>query len=147
MRPGYHEWQLHKASVVALRSRDESTQVGAVIVRPNKTVCAEGYNGFPKAMADLPEWYANRAEKYDRVIHAEMNALKHAAEDVEGYTIFLTRPPCKVCAKHLASWGIAEVVWSDHSERALTNEHKLDVERAKVILTDCGVTMTVVGKQ
>lgn len=145
MRAGYHEWQLHKAAIVALRSRDESTQVGAVIVRPNKTVCSEGYNGFPASMADRPEWYANRAEKYDRVIHAEMNALKHAAEDVGGYVLYVTRPPCKECAKHIGAWGIAEVIWSDHSERSLTNEHTMNVQRAKVILTDCGVKMTVIG--
>ncbi len=144
MRPGYNEWQLHKAAVIATRSRDESTKVGAIIVRPNKTVCSEGYNGFPKDMEDRPEWYDNRTEKYDRVIHAEMNAIKHAAEDIEGYTLFVTRPPCKVCAKHIASWGLSEVVWSSHSERSLTDAHRMDVERAKVIFADCGVKITVV---
>ena len=144
MRPGYNEWQLHKAAVVATRSRDPSTKCGAVIIRPNKTVCSEGYNGFPKSMEDRVEWYENRAEKYDRVIHAEMNAIKHANEDIEGYTIFLTRPPCKHCAKHIASWGISEVVWTDHSERTLSEVHTLDVTRAKRIFDDCGVKMTVV---
>ncbi len=147
MRPGYHEWQLHKVAVVALRSRDPSTKCGAVIIRPNKTICSEGYNGFPKNMEDRDEWYGNRAEKYDRVIHAEMNAIKHAVEDIAGYTIYLTRPPCKVCAKHLASWGIVEVVWSDHSERSLTTEHKWDVARAKNILNDCGVKITVIHRE
>ena len=144
MRAGYNEWQLHKAAVVAMRSRDPSTKCGAIIVRPNKTICSEGYNGFPKHMEDRREWYENRAEKYDRVIHAEMNAIKHAAEDIEGYAIFVTRPPCKGCAKHLASWGLIEVIWTNHSERTLTDAHKMDVSRAKVILRDCGVKMTVV---
>ena len=147
MRPGYNEWQLHKAAVVAMRSRDPSTKCGAVIIRPNKTACSEGYNGFPKNMEDRVEWYENRAEKYDRVIHAEMNAIKHANEDIEGYAIFITRPPCKDCAKHIASWGLAEVVWSDHSERSLPAADKLGVERGKHILDDCGVNRAVVHQE
>ena len=147
MRPGYNEWQLHKAAVVATRSRDPSTKCGAVIIRPNKTICSEGYNGFPKNMEDRVEWYDDRAEKYPRVIHAEMNAIKHAAEDIEGYTIFITRPPCIECAKHIASWGLAEVVWTDHSERSLTAEEKMDTSRAKRTLDECGVKMTVVHRE
>ncbi len=147
MRSGYNEWQLHKAAVVATRSRDPSTKCGAVIIRPNKTICSEGYNGFPKNMEDRVEWYDDRAEKYPRVIHAEMNAIKHAAEDIEGYTIFITRPPCTECAKHIASWGLAEVVWTDHSERSLTAEEKMDTSRAKRTLDECGVKMTVVHRE
>lgn len=147
MRPGYNEWQLHKAAVVATRSRDPAAKCGAIIVRPNKTICSEGYNGFPKAMEDRAEWYDDKSEKYDRVIHAEMNAIKHAAEDITGYTIFITRPPCKECAKHIASWGLSQVVWSSHSERSLSDAWKLDLERAKRILDDCGVKITVVGHE
>ncbi len=146
MRPGYNEWQLHKAAVVALRSRDPSTKCGAVIVRPNKSVCSEGYNGFPRHMEDREEWYNDRAEKYDRVIHAEMNALKQAAEDVTGYTMFITGPSCLDCAKHIASWGIAEVVWTDSSERAFPDRWKSDIERVKTIFKDCGVKVTVIQK-
>ena len=146
MRPGYNEWQLHKAAVVATRSRDPSTKCGAVIVRPNKSVCSEGYNGFPRTMEDREEWYNDRSEKYPRVIHAEMNAIKHATEDVTGYVMFTTRPPCAECAKHIAAWGIGEVVWSDHSERSLNSVETMDVARTKRTFDDCGVKMTVVHK-
>ncbi len=146
MRPGYAERQLHKASVVALRSRDPSTKCGAVIVRPDKSVCSEGYNGFPSTMEDREEWYNDRSEKYPRVIHAEMNALRHTREDVTGYAMFITRPPCSECAKHIAAWGVAEVVWSDHSERKLTSVERIDVARSKRTLADCDVMMTVVRK-
>ena len=147
MRPGYNEWQLHKAAVVATRSRDSSTKCGAVIIRPNKTICSEGYNGFPKNMDDRDEWYDNRAEKYDRTIHAEMNAIKHAGEDITGYTMYITGPVCHDCAKHIASWGIAEVVWTYSSERLFPDHWKNSVERAKVILRDCGVKITVVHRE
>ena len=146
MRPGYNEWQLHKAAVVALRSRDPSTKCGAVIVRPDKSVCSEGYNGFPRNMEDREEWYTDRSEKYDRVIHAEMNALKQAAENVAGYAMFMTGPPCLECAKHIAAWGIIEVVWTDSSERAFPDRWKPSLERAKTILKDCGVKITVIHK-
>ena len=76
-----------------------------------------------------------------------MNAIKHAVENIEGYTIFSTRPPCTECAKHIASWGLVEVVWSDHSERSLSAEAKMDAVRAKRTLDECGVKMTVVHRE
>jgi deoxycytidylate deaminase len=35
-------------------SKDPSTKVGAVIVRPDLTVASIGYNGFPRGMSDDP---------------------------------------------------------------------------------------------
>jgi len=149
MRTGYHEWQLHKAAVVALRSRDPSTKCGAVIVRPDKSVCSEGYNGFPRSMEDREEWYNNRAEKYDRVIHAEMNAILAAKESVVGYTIYGTGPTCKECAKHIIAAGITRVVWPyklnpqqvDWADRQKDNHF-----RAQQLYADCGVEVLIIGE-
>jgi len=116
-RVPYHEWQLTKARVVASRSRDPSTKCGAVIVRPDKTVAGEGYNGFPRRMEDRPEWWDNREEKYPRVIHSEMNALLHCYEKLDGYHIYITGPSCSVCAKHVAAAGITAVFWPKQEEQ------------------------------
>ena len=54
---------LEMAKLVASWSKDPSTQVGAVAVR-NRTVIAQGYNGFPRGMDD-DEWlYENKTMKY-----------------------------------------------------------------------------------
>jgi len=102
---------LELAKLVATWSRDPSTQVGAVIVRPDKTICSVGFNGFPKKMLDAEYLYNNRDEKYGRIIHGEMNALLHTNEKVTGYTLY-TWPflPCERCVVHMAQAGITTVV-------------------------------------
>ena len=62
------------------RSKDPSTQCGAVLVRPDNSVAALAYNGFPIGVGDNPRHYEDREIKYSRVIHAEMNAL-HLCHD------------------------------------------------------------------
>jgi dCMP deaminase len=99
------------AEHVAGWSKDPSTQAGAVIVRPNRTVASMGFNGFPRGLPDVPELLANREEKYRRVIHCEMNAVLHAREPVAGYTLY-TWPffTCERCAVHMIQAGIKRVV-------------------------------------
>lgn len=60
---------LRLAQEVASWSKDPSTKTGAVIVRPDKTIAAIGYNGFPRGCDDAPELYAHRETKLSRVVH------------------------------------------------------------------------------
>lgn len=101
-RQSWDHYFLALAKLASSRSKDPSTQTGAVIVRSDHTLCSEGYNGFPKNMPDKPEWYADRNEKYSRVIHCEMNALLSSRERVDGYTLY-TYPfaSCDRCAVHM----------------------------------------------
>jgi len=136
----YHEWQLTKARTMASRSRDPSTRCGAVIIRPDKTVAGEGYNGFPRGMEDKPEWCADRAEKYPRTIHAEMNALLHSYERLHGYHMYLTGPACDECAKHVAAAGITAVFWPRQEEQNnIRDRWSETMERALQTFADCGV--------
>lgn len=104
-RPRFSEWLVLMAEAASLRSRDPSTKVGAVIVRPDKSVAAVGYNGFPRGMEDRSAWYADRAEKYDRVIHAEMNALLSMKENAAGTTVAVTHPPLQGLRETSGSGG------------------------------------------
>jgi len=141
-----HEWEqkwdlrfLNMAKLVSTWSKDPSTKCGAVIVRPDKSVASTGFNGFPKGCSDDPELYNNREEKYQRVIHAEQNALLLSHDQsLEGYSLY-TYPPgrsgtCDRCAAHVIQAGIKEVVhfippegeefgggrWVEAENRALT---------------------------
>src|SRR5690348_10005783 len=79
---------LELAQLVAGWSKDPSTKTGAVIVSPERTIVAVGYNGFPKLMDDAPELYANREVKYSRIVHCEMNAVLNAGHRVDGSTLY-----------------------------------------------------------
>ena len=57
---------LSLAREVSTWSKDPSTQVGAVLVRPDRTVAGIGFNGFPRGIYDDPELLNDRPEKYKR---------------------------------------------------------------------------------
>src|SRR5574337_31035 len=88
--PGWWDnFYLRLAQFVSTASKDPSTKAGAVIVRPNGSVAGVGFNGFPQRMPDDPELYANRDEKYSRVVHCEINAQLFATDpSLAGYTLY-----------------------------------------------------------
>lgn len=112
---------LELAKHISAWSKDPSTKVGAVIVRPNRSVCSVGFNGFPSSMEDSPAMYANRDEKYSRIIHGEINAIVFAAEKLTGYTLY-TYPfiPCDRCFVQVAQHGIVRVVAPKPTEDQMT---------------------------
>ena len=92
-------------------SKDPSTQVGSVIVRPDRTIASLGYNGFPRGIRDSQILLHTRKNKLERIIHAEKNAIYNAHENVNGHCIY-TWPflPCSICALDIIQVGIIRVV-------------------------------------
>lgn len=102
---------LRLAREISTWSKD-STQVAAVIVRPDKTIAGAGFNGFPAWMKDKSKWYKNRKEKYSRIIHSEKNASNYTYEKVEGYTLYTyPMPPCDKCCVEFLGKKIKNFVW------------------------------------
>lgn len=137
-RPSLHSWAIEIARATALRSHDPSSKVGAVILRPDKSVCSVGYNGFPRGMEDREEWYTDKEEKYDRIIHAEMNALLSAKESVVGMSLYVTHPCCQECAKHVAAAGI-KYVFTPVPEPEFFARWESSIRRASQIMEQSGV--------
>lgn len=108
---------LDLARDIALWSRDPSTQCGAVVIGESGQVLSQGYNGFPRGMNDDEELYLNRETKYDRIVHAEMNAIYNASRSgvsLEGATAYIHGLPCcHECAKAMIQVGIKEVVMNE----------------------------------
>jgi len=147
-RNGQKDWDkyfLGIAEAASKKSRDPSTKVGAVIVRPNKSICSTGFNGFPRKMRDDPELYADRETKYKRIIHGEMNALIFAGEDITGYTLYTWPfPPCDRCALHMAQAGIKRVVAPKPTEEQLSR-WKTSFEDAQSYFDEAGVILYLVN--
>lgn len=110
-----------KALVMAMRSKDPRTQVGAVIVSEDNREISSGYNGSPKGFSDddMP-WLSSREEadplktKYPFVVHAERNAIlnfRGLNREFEGARLYTTHFPCNECAKEIATVGIREVLY------------------------------------
>ncbi len=138
---------LRLAREISTWSKDPSTQVGAVIVRPNKSVCSVGFNGFPQSMPDDPEKYLNRKDKYSRIVHGELNAFVFSRDaDLENYTLY-TYPflTCDRCYVLMTQAGIRRFVsplptpdqesrWGESFElvRGCAKESKIKIEIVEV---------------
>jgi dCMP deaminase len=103
---------LTMSKLIASWSKDPSTQTGAVLVRPNRSVISVGYNGFAQGVQDLPERYENRELKYQIVVHCEENGILYAdRQSLEGSCLY-TWPfmSCSRCAAKVIQTGIKRVV-------------------------------------
>lgn len=113
---------LELAKLVSSWSKDPSTQTGAVIVRPDKSVASVGFNGFPIPMPDHEVYYNNREEKYSRIVHCEMNALLFSKDVTHaGHTLY-TYPfmSCDRCFVHMVQSGIKRFVYPKATEEQLS---------------------------
>jgi dCMP deaminase len=127
------------AQYVAQRSKDPSTRVGAVIVRPDRTVASMGYNGFPRGVGDDPVRYRDRGTKYLMVVHAEQNALLTAREPLHGYTCYTTLHPCGNCAGAIIQSGIKRVVcFGAHNPRLVDS-----FRAARTMFKEAGVELAI----
>jgi dCMP deaminase len=101
---------LELANLVASWSKDPSSKVGAVICK-DKFIVSVGFNGFPVGTDDHPHLYEDKDEKYPRIVHAEMNAILSAREDLTGASLYCTHFPCSTCAGAIIQKHIQFVVF------------------------------------
>ncbi len=129
------------AHLSALRSKDPSTQVGAVIVDDEHKVVSIGYNGFPRGISDdLYPWEREGdtlETKYPYVVHAELNAILNAPRSVKNCSIYVSLFPCHECAKAIIQSGIQEIVY-ESDKYADTDS----VKASKRMCIDAGVKLT-----
>ena len=142
MRTDYISWDEYFMGIAllsAMRSKDDSTQVGACIVNSDNKILSLGYNGMPIGCkdTDMP-WKRQGAPldtKYMFVCHAEFNAILNSGKDLKGAIIYTTLFPCNECAKAIIQSGIAEVVYmSDKysdSDSVLASKRMFDTAGVK----------------
>lgn len=111
----WSEYFINIAEQVKLKSKDERTQIGAVIVGVDNEIVSTGYNSFPRGINDdIPE-RQERPEKYFWFEHAERNAIYNAARigvSTLGTTMYMTCGiSCADCARAIISAGIKKVVF------------------------------------
>lgn len=136
-RPSWKEWFLSLAAKIAERSKDPRTQVGCVIVGPNREILSTGYNGLPRGVIDNPIRMLP-PDKYLWTSHAEENAVAQAARNgvrLEGATAYVTHACCSRCARSLIQAGIAAVVQGDGKTSMPEEEFNV----ARQMFTEAGI--------
>ena len=135
---------LELAEHVSTWSKDPSTKVGAVLVSPDRRTIFHGYNGFPQGMSDDELIYDSRDQKYDRIVHAEMNAVLNATAPVRGFTCYtFPLPVCSRCCIHLIQSGISRIVVPAHVTNV--DRWKDSFERAVDYCREAGVQLDIIS--
>ena len=129
---------LQMAKLISTWSKDPSTQVGTIAVR-NRTVIAQGYNGFPRSISDNDR-LENREIKLKYIVHAEMNTIFNAAFSgisLEGSTFYVVGLPCcSDCAKGIVQVGVKRVVMP---KQEITDRWKESWGLTQSMFTEAGV--------
>jgi dCMP deaminase len=127
------EYFRNLAHQVKLKSKDQNTQIGAVIVGKDKEIVSTGYNSFPRGLKDDILKRQERPEKYYWFEHGERNAIYNAARigvSTKGCTMYLSCGiPCADCARGIINAGITRIFcervdstkgshWNDSQERS-----------------------------
>lgn len=145
--PRWQKYYLDLAKQVATGSKDGSSKVGAILVRPDKTVSSIGFNGFPARIEDRLDLLTDpdlRQQKYVRIVHAEANCLNTTRDhDTTGFHLFVTTHPCAACSLRIASTGITHVYYAEN----------LDFERrwadamkdSRMLLEEAGIQLIMVA--
>ncbi len=142
-RPGWDEYFMNIAKVVATRSNCIKRKVAAIIVK-DRRVISTGYNGTPRGAKNCNEGGCPRCNSMAEsgtalgeclCCHGEENAITQAAyhgTSLKGSTLYTTLSPCLLCTKMIINSGISEVVYNQ--------EYPMN-ERALALLRECGIIL------
>ena len=117
-RENYISWDecfMRMAHLIAERSKDPSTQAGAVITDQSNVVIGLGYNGFPRGVDNDTFSWEREGDfldtKYAYICHAEANAIYNSNGKIKNCKVYCTLFPCNECAKAIIQNGVTEVVF------------------------------------
>ncbi|RLJ04713.1 MAG: CMP deaminase [Candidatus Aenigmatarchaeota archaeon] len=144
-RPTWDETFMELCHVIAKRSKDQSTQLGAVIVDEDNTILSMGYNCFPRGINDDVPERQERPIKYKYFEHAERNAIYNASRSgvsLLGSTIYVPMLPCSDCARGIIQSGIRYVVVESTD---VPDRWKEDAYHSVTMLTEARVLIDRIG--
>lgn len=133
------------AKVVATKSKDPNTNIGAVIVGHDNEIVSTGYNSFPRGLNDNVSERFERPEKYIWMEHAERNAIYNAARigsSTKGCTLYIDHWfPCAECARGIINAGITTVYCEPLDEDEDNKQYAESLKKSKEMLHEAGVLL------
>jgi dCMP deaminase len=138
----WDDYFITMAYLVATRSKDENTHIGAVVVGPDNEIRSTGYNSFPRGLNDDVPGRQERPLKYRFFEHAERNSCYNATligVSLKGCKMYTNGIPCTDCARAIIQSGIKEVIvdkmWNDNNYDHWLEEAKISLQ----MFEECGV--------
>jgi dCMP deaminase len=141
----WDEYFINIAEQVKLKSKDNKTKIGVVIVGKDNEIVSTGYNSFPRGINDDVEERQERPEKYFWFEHAERNAIYNAARigvSTLGTTMYMTCGiSCADCARAIINSGISKIVLRE-GKGATNIKWQESAERSMIMFKEAGVIIT-----
>ena len=138
----WKEYFRNIAHQVKLKSKDEKTQIGAVIVGEDNEIVSTGYNSFPRGIIDDISERQERPEKYFWFEHAERNCIYNAARigvSTLGTTMYMTCGiSCADCARAIISAGVEKIVLRS-GKGAMSPKWQESAERSNQMFKEAGI--------
>lgn len=128
-RPGWDEYFINIAAMVAYRATCPRARVGAIIVKDHRII-ATGYNGAPAGEPHCIDEGCIMVDGHcQRAVHAEVNAVAEAAKfglAIDGATLYYwdslgRQESCQNCIQVMRSAGIVKVIDRSFAMMPLTS--------------------------
>lgn len=152
--PTWDEFFMLHVYLVASKSKDPSTKIGAVLISDNNTLVSEGYNGFCRKVNDSVSERWERPAKYWWSEHGERNAIFNAARNgirTLNTTMYTQDLPCVDCTRAIIQAGINKMVlhkqWADAFKELSVNGRTWTKNVSDEMLKEAGVEVVYLDKQ
>jgi dCMP deaminase len=130
--------------LIAMKSKDMRTHIGALVIGPDKEIKSTGYNSFVRRLKDnIPE-RQEKPEKYYWFEHAERNAIYNATligTSLKGGIMYTNAIPCMDCARGIVQSGILEVIVDKMWNEGASPEDLEHSQRTIQMFKETGVKM------
>lgn len=139
--PSWDDYFMTMVYLVASRSKDKNTHIGAVVVGDKNEVRSVGYNSFVRGIDDNVPARQERPEKYYWFEHGERNAIYNATlmgVSLNGCKMYTNGVPCMDCARAVIQSGIKEIIvdekwdnspkWTENCKRSLDMFKEADIK-------------------
>lgn len=140
-KPSWDHTFFDMIDVIAKRSDDPNTKLGAIIVSPDNDIISIGYNGLPRGI-DPSKANTTRPTKYAFMAHAEENAILNCVRNntviPESSRLYVQMVPCVVCTRAIIQSGIKMVVIGD--TKSSNPKWEDDWKTSQLMLVEAGVS-------
>jgi dCMP deaminase len=138
----WDEYFINIAEQVKLKSKDNNTKIGVVLVGKNNEIVSTGYNSFPRGINDGVVERQEKPEKYFWFEHAERNCIYNAARigvSTLGTTMYMTCGiSCADCARAIISAGVEKIVLRS-GKGAMSPKWQESAERSNQMFKEAGI--------
>ncbi len=138
----WDEYFINIAEQVKLKSKDNNTKIGVVLVGENNEIVSTGYNSFPRGINDDVAERQDKPEKYFWFEHAERNCIYNAARigvSTLGTTMYMTCGiSCADCARAIISAGVKKIVLRS-GKGAMSPKWQESAERSNQMFKEAGI--------